>query len=300
MLITNTNALVYKPNGKKHGKSPIPAGTQVSIGATKQIPDRGDCYQLTMAGYNNAYISVKHVVQSDGAEKPTIVFGDFWRFKDDVEQDGYTRKIVNPDHPDWDEMPDDEVVTLRGAPAVFVLHESPVLLTKAWQEYLVTINPGMERRHVAALLGYRKAFSNGKQNGFNDEVPHANYILGQDLSASSLPRFDKCRTCARAVFKGAVDGNFLVPEMMDGNKAPPAGVTPKTHPHLFFTANNINAGGDVYPFPNGALYNWTPDLHKPYVFMPHVVKFINGASPVRIPLKNLVRVDRWTSPYIER
>jgi hypothetical protein len=213
-----------------------------------------------------------------------------WRYKDDLELWGAVRDAVDPQNPGG----------FAGAPAVFVLRETAVKLTDVWQKFLIAINIGMEAQYVSTLLGNTKAFTNA--TGFPGKK---NYILNEDLDANEYPRFDKSRTCARSVFTGTKDGDFLIPDMLDGNQPPPEPlvINPRAYPWLFFAANNISAEGSIFPFANGAYYDWTPDPTKPYSFLPHVVEFENGKNPVRIPLSNLIQLplgSRVPSPYIER
>ena len=218
---------------------------------------------------------------------PTV---PLWRYKDDIELWGAVRDAVDPNNPD----------SFAGAPAVFILHTTSVKLTESWQTYLVNTNPSMQAQHVSALLGNAKAFSNG--TGFPGRK---NFIVNVDLDKNEFPRFDKSRTCARSIFTGRKDGDFLIPEMLDGTQSPPLAevINPRTHPWLFFTANNISPGGSIFPFANGGLYDWSPDPIKPFSYLPHVVEFESGRNPVRIPLSNLVQLSpgsRVPSPYFER
>jgi hypothetical protein len=63
------------------------------------------------------------------------------------------------------------------------------------------------------LHGYGIAMNNGRQNGFNDTEPHADYVTlypkVRDASYS-LPRYDKMqRTFQGSFITGQLDGNFI-------------------------------------------------------------------------------------------
>ena len=212
----------------------------------------------------------------------------FFRHKDDLELWGAVRGVVDPGNPN----------ALPGAPAVYVLHESSMTFTRQWQEAMVYWNGGMTAQHIAALFGSSTAFCNGDQNGFNPNIPHRNYFTNENLDASSYPKFDKIRTCARSIFRGLVGNGYLIPDMMDGTQPPPLSVHPSTHPWLFFAANNMNGKGTTFPFAHGGFYNWTPDGPlRPYSFLPNVVKFINGENPIRIATSRVVPSYQLESPY---
>lgn len=70
----------------------------------------------------------------------------------------------NPSVPLWQHRDDHGVFNdLRACapcPAVFTLHESRVTITKQWQFYIRAINSGMLLKHVTALFGPTKAFTN--------------------------------------------------------------------------------------------------------------------------------------------
>lgn len=203
------------------------------------------------------------------------------------------------------------VRTCAPCPAVWVLNEpnTKFKLTKDWQFYLRAINYNMTVAHVSALLDYKRAFTNG--TGFGDPTDlRANYLLGTNLD-KPLPQFDKDRCCSRTVMTGAktLDGKGLVVERFNGNKPPPLkpGKTypqtieqvnindylynPRGHRYMFVVANIVNARGELVPFPNGGLYDWTGD-NMPYVFLPLVSDEI-----FIYPLDMLVEVSTVPSPY---
>lgn len=203
---------------------------------------------------------------------------------------------------------------LGGCPQVYTFLEFPVEITPAWQFFIRAINHIMEVRHVAAILGFFRAFANG--TGFGDPTdPRANWLLRESLTSPN-PQFDKTRTCARSVMTGVVRGESLLVDMLDGRNPPPlkpgrrhpvrvedANIddylyTPYTHPHYFFVANNVKPDGSTVPFSDdGGVYDWIGD-GRPVTFLPHV-----SPGPVLYPLSRLVRLPDAApqpSPYQNR
>jgi len=191
-------------------------------------------------------------------------------------------------------------------PAVFVLHESRVKVTREWQFFIRAINPGMTIKALVALFDPHKAFTN---RATDDE--RKNYLEGVNLDCEDL-EFDKVRTCALAALSGTVEGNMLNVTVMDGDNPPPLKpgrsqpktlqeinlddylYTPQTHRHLFFAANIIRADNKIIPFPKGAVYPWTHD-DRPYTWLPHVSRF-----QVKYPLSKLTQLPAGSpipSPY---
>jgi N-acetylmuramoyl-L-alanine amidase len=185
-------------------------------------------------------------------------------------------------------------------PAVFMMHESRVEITKQWQFFIRAINYGMKLHHVSQLFGYKKAFTNRHKNDLR-----ADHLQGLNLDRKN-PEFDKVRTCALSVMTGTVSGDHLLVQMMNGSEPPPLkpgrtyperveeidpdayAFTPWTHRHLFFAANITKRGGrKISPFPHGAVYDWTND-GRIYSWMPHVAP---AGVKVRYPLSNLVRLE---------
>jgi hypothetical protein len=193
-------------------------------------------------------------------------------------------------------------------PAVFPMHDSRVEVTKQWQFFIGAINYNMPLKHVAALFGPAKAFTNRNRND-----RRADHLLGENLNRPN-PDFDKVRTCSLSVMTGTVSGENLIVTMLDGSQPPPLKegksypervkeinpedylYTPRTHRHFFFAANIINRRGKTVPFPNGALYDWMND-GRPYVWMPHVAR---SQFKVLYPLSNLMQLPAESeipSPY---
>jgi hypothetical protein len=201
-----------------------------------------------------------------------------------------------------------EIRECAPCPAVFMMHEHRVKITKQWQFFIRAINPGMSVQHIAALFGPTKAFTNRPRND-----ARANHLMGTKLSRPD-PEFDKVRTCALSVLTGTVSGKHLIVTMLDGSQEPPLKegrsypervedinpddylFTPQTHRHLFFAANIIRRDGRTVPFPKGAVYDWTND-GKPYTWLPHVKR---GQVEVRYPLSKLIELPPGAeipSPY---
>jgi hypothetical protein len=179
-------------------------------------------------------------------------------------------------------------------------------IDEQWQYYVRAINWGMELQYVAALFGPEKAFTNR-----NVENICSDWLRRRNLDMPP-PWWDKVRTTSRSVMTGVEIGDTLKVAIMDGNKPPalkpgksyPKSVgeinpdsymfMPQTHRHLFCVANIVNIKGEVVPFDNGALYDWTGD-GMPYTFIPHIARFA-----VFYPLKNLIKLPPGSpvpSPY---
>lgn len=113
----------------------------------------------------------------------------------------------------------------------------------------------------------------------------------------------------RKTMTGILDENILILDMLDGNSPPPMktgkqlpqslgdirpedyAYNPRENPTKFFSANIINAAGEVVQWSGGALYPWTGD-GIPRFFLPHVSRY-----PVPWPLHRLKRVDTIPSPF---
>lgn len=173
-----------------------------------------------------------------------------------------------------------------------------VELTQAWQLFIAAINPRMEKKRVASLLGDATAFTN--KTGFGGETPRRNYLTGENLTADALPMFDKVRTCGGACHTGVVEGNFLRLLTLDGNLQPPniTEVNPLSHPHLFFHAIIVwmSSNGDELtrtPFvgKRAPAPEWGYDFDV--TMMPLV-----SCVPIRVPLADVEQVSAYTLPYL--
>jgi len=202
----------------------------------------------------------------------------------------------------------DRVRDCAPCPAVFTIHESRVTITKQWQFFIRAINPGMSLRHIAALFGPTKAFTN---RSVGDK--RAAHLQGERLGRPD-PEFEKVRTCSLSVLTGVVRAEELIVTLLDGSQAPPLReghshpervedidpddylFTPQTHRHFFFAANIIKKDGKTVPFPHGAFYDWTND-GRLYTWLPHVKR---SQFEVRYPLSRLTPVPAgapFPSPY---
>lgn len=188
-----------------------------------------------------------------------------------------------------------------GCPAVMVLNDAPdTVFDQQWQFFLYAINPGMAPNAIANLMGATTALMNNTGIGDPND-PRANYITGEDLGAPD-PRLDKLRTFARNIHTGVEVGENLQVRTFDGNNPPPLKpgrsypnslaevnpddylMTPRTNLEMFLVCNNIRnrPGGQtsIFPFDNGASYDWTPDPTEIYSFFPLVSRF-TILSPLR-------------------
>ena len=228
--------------------------------------------------------------------KVAPVFPQLWRHRTDVEL-GDLRDCVD---------------RLGGCPQVFILKDESFRLTQQWQYYVRAINYKMDPKRVAMIFDWLRAFSNGNA-GFNKPGnPLKNYFTNEDLDAPEFPKLDKIRTCARSVMTGLESADDLLVTTLDGNDMPalkpgrvyPTSIdrvsiddyvyTPRTHPWLFFVANNIQRDGDTVPFSDdGGIYPWSAP--RPVTYLPHVCR-----SSVWYPKSNLIKLragDGLPSPY---
>jgi hypothetical protein len=200
-----------------------------------------------------------------------------------------------------------------GCPAVMLLQDAPdTIFTDQWMYYLYAINIKMNIAAVQALAGCRKALMN--PSGVGDPCSRRNVLGGGDLD-QPYPRLDKLRTFSRNTHAcREFDADTLQILTMDGNKEPtlkpgrsyPRNTGevnpddylyhPKTHPYLFLVCNNIRTkpGNEtsVFPFANGALYDWFP-YNEPVSFFPLVSKFGTILSSKR----NWNKVSKYENPY---
>jgi hypothetical protein len=201
---------------------------------------------------------------------------------------------------------------VNGVPQVFILDDESMKLTQQWQYFIRAINYNMTPQKVAAIFGHFRAFANG--TGFGDpNDPRKNYFTGENLDADEFPQLDKIRTCGRSVLTGTESEDSILVKTLDGNVPPalkpgkvyPTDIsrvsiedyvyTPRTHPWLFFVANNIQRDGETVPFSDdGGHYDWMGD-NRPYTFLPHVSRW-----SVWYPKDKLIKlraVDGVPSPY---
>jgi hypothetical protein len=151
-------------------------------------------------------------------------------------------------------------------------------LTKAWQELIMKMNPGMTGRGFRSLLRYDRAFTNFTGFDYPKHSPRADFINEIDVDAQ-LPYFDKCRICGGAVVRGVLNGNTLTVETLDGSKPPPTVAYVMSKPWLYFKAITVKEDGSNSNFPQ------------------------NGGKPIYIPLVATGRVTvsintvRLKTPY---
>lgn len=181
-------------------------------------------------------------------------------------------------------------------PAVWWLDEDQMQFTEQWQYYVAAINYKMSLQYVSALFNNSKALFN--QHGFptdpQDRDIFANYILRENLEYP-LPVYQKVFTCSfnthEELSRWSVPGgqtlitfntlNGKEPPLMKPGKVHPKSaeeaqlrhddylILPETHRKFFFVPNNVSLTGRVFPFPNGATYDFTLD-DRNYTFFPFV------------------------------
>lgn len=289
--LNRDNPRLYNQSGKVHGDSPLKAAKGSAVTITGVTLKRDVGYILPLG--NGTYLHVNDVTTmstptpepDDSTEpppppvEPSPVSGDLWQ--------------LLPSNGDGEPDPRQAAQTLGSAPDIVVLRGegAPVQLTKAWQLYLVALNPNMKRNNVSGLLGSKKALTNN--SGFpTDKRPQkrANYILGEDLQYGN-PYFDKVRSCAYNCHQGVEVNGVVTFVTLDGNEPPPpiAEVNPRSHPHLFFHATIVYRDGIIDPFPKGApAWGYTRNV----VLMPFV-----SAHAVSLPVARVQRVSEYKLPY---
>lgn len=121
-------------------------------------------------------------------------------------------------------------------------------LTRAWQEFIMALNPGMTAHGFRSLLSWDRAFTNG--TGFDQpgKPPRRDYINNRDLKAK-LPRLDKVRVCGGAILHGKRVGDVLIVETLNGRKKPPPVEWVKARPWLYFRACTVLPDGSTAEFP---------------------------------------------------
>lgn len=238
----------------------------------------------------NGTVKLITLTRADLAPSPALP--QLWMHKDDLQLGGVREAAIN----------------LNGAPQVFTLLEQSVSVTRQWQYFIRAINCNMQIERVSAIFGWFRAFCNKKGLG-NPDDPRADYLLSESTTSPN-PQFDKVRTCARSVLAGVESQDDLMVHTLDGRQPPklkagrayPQRVeninlddyfySPRTHPWLFFTANNVQPDGDTVPFSDdGGVYgDWMGD-NRPYTFLPHV-----SGSTVWYPKSKLVKLPMGSAP----
>lgn len=187
---------------------------------------------------------------------------------------------------------------LGGAPYICVFSEGGgrVTLTRAWQRYIQQLNPNVLPRHMAAVFGNRKAFTNG--TGFpveEGDPPRQNWFENVDLNVPLQVELDKDRSCFLACHRIAreTETRYIL-DCFDGSLPPPSieDVNPATHPHFFFICLNLNyLGGDRFNvglFPHGAP-SW--GVSRSVIWLPLV-----ATHPLEVDKRMTRRVERWEFP----
>ena len=211
--------------------------------------------------------------------QPPPVTGDLWQ--------------LFPSSGDGEPNPRAVAQDLGSAPDIVVLQGvgERTQLTKAWQSYLVALNPNMRLNNIAGLLGSNKAFTNN--TGFPTEARpqrRANWITVEDTEYEN-PSFDKVRSCALNCHQGVEADGRVTFVTLNGNEPPPSimAVNPQAHPWLFFHATLVYRDGVIGAFPKGAPA-WEYDRNV--VLLPLVSNYT-----VSLPVSRVRRVDSYRLPY---
>lgn len=193
-----------------------------------------------------------------------------------------------------------------GTPEVYWGVDETVRFSREWQYFTVATNPGMSLDKIAALYGTRRALFNRK--GFPGR---ADYIQGLDLDRED-PQYSKAYMFGGGIVSGQmVEGQYQI-FTMNGNQPPPLKpgkihpqtvdeargawdrylYNPRDHFWMFIPCVNVTDKGTPHPFPNGGVYDWTPESDRTFSFMPLVSR-----SPVLYFPDHLQPVREWVSPY---
>lgn len=282
MYLTNQNKVkIFNLKGTEI--SNIPAkDTQVNVtGAQVTIQQRGACFPVT---YNklNGYVMVgmlKFEKDETNEPPPPPPTGEPKLYK--------MLRVMQPGSPNPLAEANRKGV---GTPDIIVLKEGRVQFTKAWQMFLLKINPNMQPNHVAAIMGSgRWGFNRTGLPSERFPQKRANYIMGENTDFPN-PATDKIRTFTYNVHRGIQVGNEVVLETMDGDEMPPD-VTPQSHPHLFCHLTIVYPNErSITPFPNGAPA-W--GYQSAFTWFPLV-----SDGEVRVPLSQVREVASYQLPYI--
>ena len=149
------------------------------------------------------------------------------------------------------------VVAYPGAPAVIPPIETYALaMTRGIQlmsfALMLHLNPLITAKKWHALHGSAVAMNNGKQNGYNNDIPHVDFVSGIDVGAS-LPRYDKMQRTFQGTFiTGTLEGDRIVCRPgVDGIDAmqPLPDVETIVRKNWYVVA--VTAGDVIYNFPQG-------------------------------------------------
>jgi hypothetical protein len=176
-----------------------------------------------------------------------------------------------------------------GAPDVLKLGDKGrVVFTRAWQEYLVAINPNMTARQVAAIMDDRRWGFNGTG------IPkHYNYIENNPGDGAD-PYTDKDRSMAWNIHAGKVSGGDLILQMFDGTKSPPplSDISPQTHPYMYVVLTVVYYNGTFWYNSEWSQAAPVPGYAKNVTLFPLIAN-----QEIRYPLDKVVQVDKWRIPY---
>lgn len=137
----------------------------------------------------------------------------------------------------------------KNVPEVYHFDQSqPTKLTRAWQEFIMELNPLMDGKGFRSLLKWDRAFTNISGYDHPSGKPRADFINHRDED-EKLPVVDKCRVCGGATLAGKIVNGKLVIETLDGSKPPPSVSSVLAKPWLFFTCFIVKPDGSVENFP---------------------------------------------------
>lgn len=282
MYLTNQNRVkIFNNKGTDIGNIPA-KGTEVNVtGAQVTIPLRGAVFPVSynkLTGYIMVgMLSFKPVAPPPVVEPPSSGEPKLYKMLR-VMQAGSPNPLAEANRKGV------------GTPDIIVLKDGRVQFTKAWQMFLLKINPNMLPKHVAAIMGSgRWGFNRTGLPSERFPQRRANYIMSEDTDFPN-PATDKIRTFTYNVHRGIQVGNEVILETMDGDEMPPD-VTPQSHPHLFCHLTIVYPNErSITPFPNGAPA-W--GYQSAFTWFPLV-----SDGEVRVPLSQVREVQSYQLPYI--
>ena len=176
---------------------------------------------------------------------------------------------------------------LTSAPDVLKMGEDGgAVFDRAWQEYLVAINPNMSLHHVAAIM-------NSNRWGFNQGhgLPERKNYIENEAGDGKPPVTDKDRTFAFNVHACVEAGNELIVTTFNANQPPPplSVISPQTHPWMYCVLSVVYRDGHIGAFPNSNAITGYP---KEATLFPLI-----ATHEIRYPLSKVRRVSAWKMPY---
>lgn len=151
-----------------------------------------------------------------------------------------------PEYQVWGDKKKGFIRSAAPNPEVYWLDDSPVRLTKPWQELIFKMNqPYMTEKWFTQNLASNVAWANG--TGFLEAGdPRNNYITG--VMGAKDPYLDKCRCCQMRLH-GTESNGILTVEVLDGNQPPPSWEWLEPRTWLWFIALIVLENGSTINFP---------------------------------------------------